>query len=190
MHKISPASGQTMWDRYLKEMNREHQLGFKRGGVETDEDAIPGFSYSKQSEDKLDSLKDWVNSHKKTAVSEYTWVGENFLSVSPATIFQHQLSEMCSDAPDIFETQEEKDSFDKDFWRVAMKSFSVEELGEMFDHGSSNGYPLRLQTMVLPKNTMFKLHAHPNIELSIALLVCCQLCYQYMIYFACYPDSH
>ena len=52
-----------------------------------------------------------------------------------------------------------------------MSSFSTEELFELFDRGSSNGHPLRLQILALPKDTAYKLHAHPNIELSIGMQV-------------------
>ena len=165
--KISEASGQVAWERYLKEMNRER--GLQDGNYSLNE--LQSFNFSNQTKEKLNLLKDWIESHVTVEVSKYTWVGGDFLSISPAEVFQYQLSEMYVDAPDVFETQEEKENFDKDFWRILMKSFAAEELGELFDTGSSNGHPLRLQILVLPKDTVYKLHAHPNIELIIGMQV-------------------
>jgi hypothetical protein len=126
--------------------------------------------FSNDSIAKLDSLKDWIESQPTVRVSSYVWVGSNFLALSPAQIFQTQLKEMNPDAPDIF-TGEEVDKFDADFWRLLMTSFSIEELSEVFDKGSSNGYPLRLQILVLPRDAAYKIHAHPNIEMIVGMVV-------------------
>ena len=74
------------------------------------------------------------------------------------SVFQSQLKEMNPGAPKIFSTQEDIDNFDRDFWHVLMTSFTVQELSEVFDKGYSNGYPLRLQILVLPKGSAYKIH--------------------------------
>lgn len=74
------------------------------------------------------------------------------------SVFQSQLKEMNPGAPKIFPTQEDIDNFDRDFWHVLMTSFTVQELSEVFDKGYSNGYPLRLQILVLPKGSAYKIH--------------------------------
>lgn len=167
MHKISAAHGEVQWAKYLQEMNKERNV--TQG--ENDMACNTSVSLSDTSIAKLNSLEDWINSHQSVKVSSYCWVGSSFLSISPAQIFQSQLSEMNPDAPAVFETQQEIDNFDKDFWRLLMTSFSVEELSELVDKGSSNGYPLRLQILVLPKDSAYKIHAHPNIELIIGMVV-------------------
>lgn len=157
---ISAASGEFAWAKYLKEMNKEGEEGSASANT---------IFLSNESIAKLDSLKDWIESQPTVKVSSYCWVGSNFLSLSPAQIFQTQLKEMNPDAPDIF-TGEDVDKFDADFWRLLMTSFSIEELSEVFDKGVSNGYPLRLQILVLPKDSAFKIHAHPNIEMIVGLV--------------------
>ncbi|KAL7463027.1 hypothetical protein ACHAXS_003399 [Conticribra weissflogii] len=171
MHKITPASGHVAWEHYLKEMNKERNTGFKMSGraISTSFDQIPGFHFSQDTAAKLESLQGWIEQFKTAQTSSYTWIGESFLSISPAAVFQHQLAGMNPNAPDIFATQDEKDNFDKDFWAVIMKSFSISELNEMIERGTSNGYPLRFQILVLPKDATFKLHAHPNVEVSIGM---------------------
>eukprot|EP00804_Cyclotella_cryptica_P014157 CCRYP_005593-RB/>CCRYP_005593-RB protein AED:0.11 eAED:0.11 QI:338/0.9/0.81/1/0.8/0.72/11/374/733 len=164
MHKISAASGEVAWERYLNEMNKERSL-------KDNHDVSPSnkaITLSSNSINKLNSLKEWIESHSTAVVSSYCWVGSSFLSISPAQVFQNQLKELNPAAPEIF-SQEERDDFDKDFWRLLMNSFTVEELSELFDKGSSNGYPLRLQILVLPKDSTYALHAHPNIELIIGM---------------------
>jgi hypothetical protein len=158
--RISAASGEFAWAKYLKEMNKEGEEGTASANT---------IFLSNESIAKLDSLKDWIESQSTVKVSSYCWVGSNFLSLSPAQIFQSQLKEMNPDAPDIF-TGEDVDKFDADFWRLLMTSFSIEELSEVFDKGVSNGYPLRLQILVLPKDSAFKIHAHPNIEMIVGLV--------------------
>jgi hypothetical protein len=167
MHKISAAQGEVQWANYLKEMNKER----KTIEGEDDTDSKNTITLSNDSKTKLNSLKSWIESQPSVKVSNYTWVGSSFLSMSPAQIFQNQLTEMNPDAPLIFKTQEEIDNFDKDFWGLLMSSFSVEDLSELFDKGTSNGYPLRLQILVLPKDACYKIHAHPNIELIIGMQV-------------------
>ena len=164
MHKISAVHGETMWVSYLKEMNKERNI--IEGVNDTTSNTI---SLSNESITKLNSLQEWIESQPSVKVSNYTWVGGSFLSMSPARTFQSQLTEMNPNAPEIFSTKEEVDSFDKDFWRLLMTSFSVEELTELFEKGSSNGYPLRLQILVLPKDSTYKIHAHPNLELIIGM---------------------
>lgn len=166
MHKISPASGVVAWETYLKEMNKERSMVDGNSSMDCDK-----FNFSKYTVGKLNGMKGWIESQTATRVSNFKWVGSDFLSMSPAKVFQQQLSEMYPDAPEIFATQQEKDQFDKEFWRKLMSSFSTEELFELFDRGSSNGHPLRLQILALPKDTAYKLHAHPNIELSIGMQV-------------------
>ena len=167
MHKISAASGEVAWTHYLKEMNKERKI------TEGESDITSGntIALSNESINKLKGLKDWIESLPSVKVSNYTWVGTSFLSMSPAQIFQSQLKEMNSSVPDIFSTQSEIDNFDKDFWRILMTSFSVNELSELFDKGTSNGYHLRLQILVIPKDTAYKIHAHPNIELICGIQV-------------------
>jgi len=171
MHKITPASGHVAWEHYLKEMNKERNVGFKSSGRISSPSfgQIPGFHFSQDTTSKLDSLQDWIEGFETTQTSSYTWIGESFLSISPAAVFQHQLTEMNPNAPDVFATQEEKDNFDKDFWAVVMKGFSISELNEIIEKGTSNGYPLRFQILILPKDAIFKLHAHPNVEVSIGM---------------------
>jgi len=166
MHKISAASGEVAWERYLNEMNKERSM-------QDSHDVTPSnnsIALSSNSISKLHSLKEWIESYPSAVTSNYCWVGSNFLSMSPAQVFQNQLKEMNPAAPDIF-SQEERDQFDKDFWSLLMNSFTVEELSELFDKGSSNGYPLRLQILLLPKDSTYTVHAHPNIELIIGMQV-------------------
>jgi hypothetical protein len=163
MHKISAVHGEVQWAKYLHDMNKERKLS--EGEV-----ANTGVSLSGGSINRLNSLQEWIEAQSSVKVSKYYWVGTSILSMSPAQVFQSQLLEMNPDAPDIFETQEEIDSFDADFWRFLMASFSVEELSELVDKGTSNGYPLRFQILVLPKDSVYKIHAHPNIELIIGMV--------------------
>lgn len=76
MHKISATSGETQWEKYLREMNRE------RGG-----DGVSSkhsIALSNESKSKLNSLQDWIDSQTSVKVSDPTWVGPGFLSISPA----------------------------------------------------------------------------------------------------------
>jgi hypothetical protein len=165
MHKISAAAGGVAWERYLKEMNKERKDDSQV--VDTNN----SIALSSDSVSKLNSLKDWIESHSSATTSSCCWIGGSFLTISPAQVFQDQLKEMNPTAPDIFSSQEEIDEFDKDFWRILMNSFTVDELSELFEKGTSNGHPLKLQIFVLPKDTAYKLHAHPNIELIIGMQV-------------------
>lgn len=170
MHKITAASGGVAWERYLHEMNKERNM-------KDSHDVIPlnkSFTLSSDSISKLNSLNEWIESHPSAVGSSYCWVGSSLLSMSPAQVFQNLLKEMNPTSPEIF-SEEEREHFDKDFWRILMTSFTIEELFELFDKGSSNGYPLRFQILVLPKDSTYTLHAHPNIELIIGMQVIIRL---------------
>ena len=58
----------------------------------------------------------------------------------------------------------------KSLENIFRRSGFEEELEEYKSLGSSNGYPLRLQLMILPPKKCFKIHAHPNIEFECTLL--------------------
>lgn len=81
-------SGETQWEKYLREMNRE------RGG-----DGVSSkhsIALSKESICKLNSLQDWIDSQPSVKVSNPTWVGPGFLSMSPARwIYYRQWSAVC-----------------------------------------------------------------------------------------------
>lgn len=164
-----------MWETYLKEMNKERNRSYTQDAFENfNSNKFLPLTFSGQTKEKLESLKGWIDSLQTSQKSSCTWIGSEFLSISPAEVFQHQLSEMMGEdgiAPDVFSTQEEKGSFDKEFWKNLMKSFTSEDLSEMFDRGTSNGHPLRLQILAFPKGTYWKLHAHPNLELNMGMKV-------------------
>eukprot|EP00457_Paulinella_chromatophora_P015700 gb/GEZN01016362.1/.p1 GENE.gb/GEZN01016362.1/~~gb/GEZN01016362.1/.p1 ORF type:complete len:261 (-),score=20.21 gb/GEZN01016362.1/:34-816(-) len=64
-------------------------------------------------------------------------------------------------------------AFDSDYFAEMTAHFAAlnksAELEEYLSTGRSNGRPLLMQLMVLPPNTWFKMHAHPNIEMMFLL---------------------
>jgi len=168
MSKMDKAIGHEVWEQYTRRIvAKQHASTFHNASAFGGN--LPTINFSSEAMAKLETLQTQVDAMSEVKTSSYTYIGEDFLSMYPAKIFQEKMTDIFPGMPEILATDKEKHDFDKAFWTNLMTGCYAGELSEIFDRGSSNGHPLRLQVLAMPRNKNLALHAHPNIELTIGV---------------------
>ena len=134
----------------------------------------------------------WLNSLSKVEKSIPFWMSDNnnilqqqqdmndSLSSSsrPAEMIQSMLDSfhIMKNPITLFNTVDASSKFDKIFYEQFVGALPITTNGattdtdEVLSSGKSNAHPLKIQLLACPPNFRFKLHSHPNIELSIPLV--------------------
>lgn len=122
------------------------------------------------------NIQSWLSGLDKVVLSSPMWLnGGDLFSESPSEILEELLASVPisgdNETTRYFSTPEVRERFDSQYFAAFLNALPDEVLAkEVNATGTSNSHPLKLQLLACPKEYVFKLHAHPSVELIVPLV--------------------